>query len=47
MGTHTAMDAKDLVVDDDTQGQEVKHVGKIVPHIGIAVFPGALGVEAV
>ena len=41
------MHAEDLVVDHDAQGEEVEHVGKIVPDVGIAVFSGTLGVEPV
>lgn len=41
------MHAKNLVVDDYTQRQEVEHVREMVPHVGIAVFSGALCVEAV
>lgn len=41
------MHAEDLIVDDDTEGEEVEHVCEVVPDVGIAVFAGALGVEAV
>jgi len=41
------MDAKDLVVDDHTQREKVKHVGKIMPDIGVAVFARTLGIESV
>ena len=41
------MDAEYLVVDDDAEGEIVEHIGKVVPYIGVAVFAGALGVEAV
>jgi hypothetical protein len=33
------MNAKDLIVNDDAQSEEVKHVRKIVPHIRISIFP--------
>ena len=33
------MYAKYLVVDYYAQRKEVKHVGEIVPNVGIAVFP--------
>ncbi len=46
-GVHTSMDAEYLVVDDDTQGQKVKHIREVMPDICIAVLPGALGIEAV
>lgn len=42
-----AVDAKDLVVDDDRQRQEVEHVGEVVPNVCIAVLPRTLGVETV
>lgn len=41
------MHAEDLIVDDYTQGEKVKHVGEVVPHVGVAVFPRALRVETV
>lgn len=41
------MHAKDLVVDNYAQGQEIEHVGKVVPDIRVAVFPDTFGVEAV
>lgn len=43
----TSVDAENLVVYYDTQGQKVKHVGKVVPDVGVAVLARALGVEAV
>lgn len=46
-GAQPAVDTKDLVVDDATQAEIVKHVGEIVPHVGCAVFTRTLGVEAV
>lgn len=46
-GRQAAVHAEDLVVDDDRQGQEVEHVGEVVPHVGVAVLARALGVEAV
>ena len=36
-----------LVIDDDRQGQVVKHIRKVVPHIGITIFATAFCVEAV
>ena len=42
-----AVHAEDLVVDDDGEGEEVEHVGEVVPHVGVAVFPVAFRVEAV
>lgn len=41
------MDAKNVIVDDDAQGQEVEHVGKVMPDVGVAVFSRALCVKAV
>lgn len=46
-GERTAVDAKDLVVDDDAERQKVKHVGKVVPDAGVAVLAGTFRVEAV
>src|ERR1051326_9615302 len=43
----TAVDAEYLVVDDDRERQEVKHVGEVVPYVGIPVFPAAFSIEAV
>ena len=36
-----------LVVDDDTQSKEIKHIRKVVPDVGIAILPRALCVEPV
>lgn len=41
------MYTEDLIIDHHAQGQEIKHVGKIMPNIGIAVFSGAFGVKAI
>ena len=41
------MHAEDLVVDDDREGEEVEHVGEVVPDVRVAVFAVAFGVEAV
>ncbi len=41
------MNAEDLVVDDYTQGEEVKHVGEVMPDVCIAVFARAFSVEAI
>ena len=46
-GAQAAVDAEDLVVDDDGEGEEVEHVGEVVPDVGVAVFAVAFGVEAV
>jgi hypothetical protein len=42
-----AMHAKDLIVNYNGQRQEVEHVSKVMPNVGVAIFPGALGVEAI
>lgn len=44
---HTAMYAEDLVVDDHAQREIIKHIGEVVPDIGIAVFSRTLGVKSV
>lgn len=41
------MYAKDLVIDDNGQSEEVEHVGEVVPHICVAIFARAFRVEAV
>lgn len=41
------MYAKDLVVYDHGQSEKVEHVGEVVPHVRVAIFARALGVEAV
>ena len=33
-GLEAAVDAEDLVVDDDAQRQEVEHVGEVCPDVG-------------
>lgn len=43
----TAVNTEYLIIDDDAQGEEIKHVRKIMPHIRIAVFSRAFGVEAI
>jgi hypothetical protein len=43
----TSMNTKDLVVNDDTQREEVEHVCKVVPHIRVSIFSRALCIEAV
>ena len=46
-GTQAAVHAEYLVVDDDREGEEVEHVGEVVPDVGVAVFAIAFGVEAI
>lgn len=41
------MHAEDLVVDHNAESEEVKHVGEIVPDVGVAIFARAFGVEAI
>ena len=41
------MYAKDLVVDYNAQGEEIEHVGEVVPNVRIAVFSSAFCVKAV
>lgn len=46
-GRKTTVDTEDFVIDYYTQREVVKHVGEVVPDIGVAVFAGTLGVETV
>lgn len=46
-GRQPTVDAEYLVVDDYTKSKEVKHIGEVVPDIGIAVFSGTLCVKAI
>ena len=46
-GREATVDTEDLVVDDHAEGQKIEHIGEIVPDICVAVFAGALGIEAV
>lgn len=43
----TSMYAENLIVDHHTEGQEVKHIGKIMPNIGVSVFARAFRIETV
>lgn len=43
----TSMYAEDLVVDDYTQSEEVKHVREVVPDIRVSIFPRAFCIESV
>jgi hypothetical protein len=43
----TSMNTKDLIIDDDTQSEEVEHVCKVVPHVRVPVFSRAFRIEAV
>lgn len=46
-GRETAVKTEDLVVDQGSEGEVVEEVGKVLPHVGVAVFSEALVVEAV
>lgn len=46
-GRQSAMYAKDLVIDNDGECQEVEHVGKVVPNVSRAVFARTFRVKAV
>lgn len=46
-GGQATVDTEDLVVDDDGEGEEVEHVGEVVPHVGVTVLAGAFRIEAV
>lgn len=41
------MHTEDLIIDHNAQREEVEHVREIVPDIGVAVLPHALGIETV
>ncbi len=41
------MNTKDLIVDDDAQGEKIKHVRKIMPDVGVAVFARTFRVESI
>lgn len=46
-GRKTAMYTEDLVINHDTQCQEVEHVGEVVPDVGVAVLACAFGIKPV
>ena len=46
-GRQAAVQTEDLVVDERGQGQVVEQVGKVLPHVGVAVLAQAFVVEAV
>ena len=46
-GRKAAMNAENLVVNDDAESEEVKHVRKIVPYIGVSIFARAFSIEAI
>lgn len=41
------MDTKDLVVDHDAESEKVKHVGEVMPDVGISVFPRTFRIESI
>lgn len=41
------MKTEDLVVDESSEGKVVEEVSEVLPHVGIAVLPQALVVEAI
>jgi hypothetical protein len=41
------VEAEDLVLDEGGEGEVVEEVGEVLPHVGVAVLPQALVVEAV
>lgn len=45
--TPTSMYTEDLVIDDGTQGEEVKHIREVVPDVRVSVLAGTLGIEAI
>lgn len=46
-GRETAVEAEDLVLDERGEGEEIEQIGEVFPHVGAAVFPEALVVEAI
>ena len=46
-GRETAVDAENLIVDHDGEGEEIEHVRKVVPDVRVAVLARAFGVEPV
>ena len=45
--TQPAMHAENLVVDHDGKGEEIEHVGEVMPDIGVAIFAVAFGIKAI
>lgn len=41
------MDTENLIIYHDTECQKIKHVGKVMPNVGVAILAGALGIEAI
>ena len=45
--TQSAMHAKYLIVDHHREGEEIEHVGEVMPDVRVAVFAVAFGVKAI
>lgn len=45
--TQSAVHAEDLVIDHHTKCEEIKHVCKVVPDVGVAIFPGAFCIKSI
>lgn len=43
----TAVNAEDLVVNDDAEGKKIEHVGEVMPYIRIAILARTFGIETV
>lgn len=41
------MNTEDLIVDNHTQSEEVKHVGEVMPDVRISIFPCAFRIESI
>lgn len=41
------MDAEDLIIDDGSQWEEIKHLRAVLPNIQASILPKALVVEAI
>jgi len=46
-GTESTVETEDLTVHQSSEGQVVKQVGEVLPHVGIAVLPQALVIKPV
>lgn len=43
----TSMHTEYIVVDNRTQGKEIKHIRKVMPDIGVAVLPRTFCIEPI
>jgi len=43
----STVQAEDLVLDEGGEGEVVEQIGKVLPHVGIAILAQALVVEAI